>query len=200
MHAIARDITRIPAALPSARRRGLLAAAAAAAALVPLRQAVAQAAAGGGDWLAMVRQHHDLLDRSFKELLSPNDQPWERRRLQLRTVNQLINAHSLAEEAVVYPALARAGMRAEAEQMYMAEAHVKMAKSHLQAMLRQKQSDAGWRGQARELRDMVLRHAREDEEKRLFAQLHRQLGADGNRALGDLYAEQFAAVQPRRPR
>lgn len=181
------------------RRHGLaLGAAAAASALLPLSEAVAQTAAAGGDWLAMIQQHHQLVAKSFDELLSKNDQPFEQRNLQLRTLNQLLHAHQLAEQNVIYPAMAMAGMQKEAEHLYMDEAHAKIINGQL--MLGNQGQDRGgdWLNTARKLRDTVLKHAKDDEEGRLFPQLRQKLTPEQNRQVTQLYAREFSTVVPPR--
>lgn len=189
----------MPAALLT-RRRGLQFAAATAAGLaLPLREALAQAAAND-DWLAMVRQHHGLIERAFDELIDLNERDYERVDLQVRTLEHLVNAHSLAEETVLYPALARAGMEAAARELYLDEAHVDILKARLTLATRVRDRNADWRGTARQLRQDLLAHAKQDEEQRHFPQLARSLDARQNKLLAQLYAAHFASVMPVRPR
>ena len=88
---------------PVPARRQLIAGAAvtAAAALLPLRRAVAQTAARGGDWLAMVKAQHLLVDQTFKELLDSTDKTFLRRQRLQRTLAYQLTAHSVAEENVL---------------------------------------------------------------------------------------------------
>src|SRR4051812_15739914 len=69
--------------------------------------AEARAAAAPGDWLSMALDHHDAIRAAFEACLSasrPDDRLNGIRRLAI-----VLNGHSLAEELVLYPALADAG-------------------------------------------------------------------------------------------
>ena len=179
-------------------RRGTLVLALAAT-LSPALPAIAQTQprrGARGDWLAMVRQHHRLIERSFDELLERNDAPYERRILQLRNLDQILTAHSLAEETAIYPALALAGLEQEAEHLYQDEAHAKIALARVELAAPGPRGERDWVAPARALREMVLRHATEDEEGRLFPELHRRLGAAENRRLADAYTREFGRVIP----
>lgn len=166
-------------------------------ALVPLSaQAQQQGSRPRGDWLAVIRQHHRLIERSFTELLARDDAPFERRNLQLRNLDQLLTAHSLAEETVVYPALALAGLQKEAEHLYMDEAHAKIGLARVELVAPGRRGERDWVEPARALRDAVLRHATEDEEARLFPELHKRLDTAGNRRLSQAYAREFSRVIP----
>lgn len=180
------------------RRDGLvLALGSAAAGLLAGSAAWAQPARGRPrDWLVLVRQHHRLIARSFDELLAPNDASYERRNLQLRNVDQLLTAHSLAEETVLYPALAMEGLQSEAEKLYMEEAHFKIGLARLELATAGRRQGRDWVAPARALRDAVLQHAREDEEDRLFPELRRRLTAERNRALAAAYTREFSRVIP----
>lgn len=167
------------------------------AALLPTSAALAQQRPRRrGDWLATIRQHHRLIARAFDELLAPNERSFERRNLQLRNLDQLLTAHSMAEETVIYPALALAGMQSEAESLYRDEAHVKIGLARVELAAPGPRGQRDWAEPARALRDAVLRHATEDEEARLFPELHRRLDAAGNRRLSDAYTREFSRVIP----
>lgn len=175
------------------RREGLLIGAA----LLASRRALAQAVLGRRDWFSMIQQHHGLIARSFEELLARNDSSYEQRDLQMRTLDQVLKAHSLAEQTVIYPAMARAGMLGEAEKLYLEEAHFKIDKAQLELITRGRRGGRDWREPARALRDAVLRHARQDEEQRLFPELRRRLDAQQNQLLTELYPREFSTVVPR---
>lgn len=177
------------------RRQALVLAGAGA--LLPAARAQAQPTAPSRpDWLAVVRRHHDLVERAFQVLLAPNDSQWERLGLQLRSLDQLLAAHSLAEETAIYPRMALAGLQEAAEHLYADEAHFKIEKMRLEVALRARQEEKGWRDSAIALRDAVLRHARQDEEQRLFPQLHGKLDGAANRQLTQAYNREFGRVLP----
>ncbi|MEJ7932269.1 hemerythrin domain-containing protein [Ramlibacter sp. AN1015] len=184
-----------------ARRRGLaIGLAASVSTLLPLKAAWGQTTGfAPRDWLAQIRQHHDLIDRSFEELLSPNERSFEQVALHVRTLDQLQTAHSMAEENLIYPALARIGMMQEAEKLYMDEAHMKMQKAQVELAVGLNQQNANWREPATRLRGMMQRHTRQDEEQRLFPELQRRLGPEENARLAQRYVAEFSRVLPVRP-
>lgn len=186
---------------PLTRRDGFLLMIAGAAATWPLQPALAQEAPAAGrprDWYAMVRQHHGMLTKAFEVLLAPNDESYEQRNLQFRTLDQLMAAHSLAEEMALYPALAQAGL-ADAEKFYQVEGRLKVMRARLAQVLREQRSGTAWREPAQALQQALLEHAREEETDD-FARLRDQLGPRENLWLGDEYARRFASVIPTRRR
>ena len=68
-------------------------------------RAKARVAAGKGDWLAMVLNHHERIEEAFaavKSAIHP-----AARISSLQTLSTLLTGHSIAEEAALYPALAK---------------------------------------------------------------------------------------------
>jgi hypothetical protein len=113
-------------------RRQAVIGAAAALSLLPLREAVAQTAARGGDWLAMVKAHHALVAKTFDAMLASGNTLFERRRRMQRTLAYQLTAHSVAEENVIYPALATAGLISESDKLYLDQAHTKVMNAQLE--------------------------------------------------------------------
>lgn len=179
----------------SQQRRWLIATAASSA-LLTLREASAQTAAEGGDWLRMIEQHHGLIERAFQELLARNDAPWEQRNLQMLNLHQVLKAHQLAEEHVIYPAAVRAGLQSQTDQLYRQEAEAKVMTSQLRLLALAKERNPAWIETARQLQKAVLHHAREEEEKNVYPQLKQRLDAAENRRLSELYPLEFSSVIP----
>lgn len=181
---------------PVPARRQLIAGAAvtAAAALLPLRRAVAQTAARGGDWLAMFKAQHLLVDQTFKELLDSTDKTFLRRQRLQRTLAYQLTAHSVAEENVLYPAIARLGLVTEADKLYLDQAHAKVMNAELE--LTNVQESGAWQEKVSALQAAVLQHARQDEEARLYPQLQQKLDATTNAVLTAAFAREFASVHP----
>jgi hemerythrin superfamily protein len=176
-------------------RRLLLAGAAAA--LLPLREAVAQAASSGGDWLSMIQAHHALVAKSFDRLMASEKSTYLRREQLVRLIGYQLTAHSVAEENVIYPAIAMAGMTTDSDKLYLDQAHAKVMNAQLELQARMKDK-GNWMEPARALRDAVLRHAKEDEEGRLYPQLRSKLDASQNALLTAGYQREFASVRPAR--
>jgi hypothetical protein len=165
----------------------------AAAALLPMREALSQVR--GGDWLPMVRAHHQLISRSLQELVASADRNFLQRDRLIRTVGYQLSAHSMAEENSIYPALAMAGMKTGSDRLYLDQGHAKVINSQLDLAARLNREGRDWAEHAQALLASVMRHVVEDEERDLFPQLHRRLNAQQNAAIGFTYARDFDLVR-----
>ncbi len=177
---------------PALSRRLVIAGAAAA--LLPMREAIAQVR-GGGDWLPMVRAHHQLIARSLQELVASTDRNFLQRDRLVRTVGYQLSAHSLAEENAIYPALAMAGMKTASDRLYLDQGHAKVINAQLDLAVRLNREGRDWTEHAQALLASVMRHVVEDEERDLFPQLHRRLNAQQNAVIGQTYAREFDLVR-----
>jgi hypothetical protein len=95
----------------------------------------ARSAAVSGDWLSMVLDHHEQIEGAFAHVRVTADAA-SRRQAQ-KALATLLNGHAMAEEAVVYPALARLGKTLSAEMAYTQQVAAKMqiaALEHLDPM------------------------------------------------------------------
>ena len=77
-------------------------------------RAKARASAGKGDWLAMVLNHHEQVEAAFASVKAAAD-PASRVRT-LKKLSILLTGHSVAEEAALYPALAKADEEGSCDQ------------------------------------------------------------------------------------
>src|SRR5205085_578320 len=145
-----------------------LAVAAAGAALVARPSSAAQQSAQERDWLALVHESHQLIELGFSKLLDAKDFTPEHSIVGLRALDYQLKAHSFAEETSIYPAMARAGMQDQAQQLYGEEAHNHVLLWPLEVQLREGQREADWKGELVALRDAVLVHAKKHEEQELF--------------------------------
>lgn len=175
-------------------RRHLFIGAAAAAALLPLQQAVAQTAARGGDWLAMVKAQHEMIEKTFGELMDSTDKTFLRRQRLQRTLAFQLTAHSVAEENVLYPALARSGMLTASDKLYLDQAHAKVMNAELE--LTAVQNSDTWLQKVGALQAAVLQHAKQDEEATYYPQLQQKLDAATNATLTAAYLREFSSVHP----
>ena len=177
-------------------QRRLVIAGAAALALLPMREAVAQAAASRADWFTMVQMHHALIAKSFEELLASGPSGnYLKRDMLIRTIGYQLTAHSVAEENAIYPALALNGMTAESDKLYLDQSHAKVLNTRLEMTAMANREGRDWLVPARELYAAVLKHAKEDEEGRLYPQLRAKLDSGGNAMVGALYQREFASVK-----
>lgn len=184
----------IISASPSLSRRVLIAGAAAA--VLPMREAVAQAASARGDWLAMIQAQHAMIAKSFEQLLGNPQRNYLQRDRMIRAIGYQLTAHSVAEENVVYPALAMAGMTTESDKLYLDQAHAKVMNAQMELAAKAKREGQEWMEPARALQAAVLRHAKEDEEGRLYPQLRQKLSAEQNAMVTAGFQREFASVKP----
>jgi hypothetical protein len=95
----------------------------------------ARAASAPSDWLSQILDHHELIEGAFaatKAAVNAED-----RRAAQKTLATLLTGHTMAEEGVIYPALAQAGKQGHANTAYTEQAAAKMqlaALEHLDPM------------------------------------------------------------------
>ncbi len=94
--------------------------------------AKARAAATPGDWLSQVLDHHEEIDAAFVAVKAATTA--EARRKAEKTLGALLTGHSMAEEAVIYPALAQAGSKGHANTAYTEQQAAKMQMAALEVM------------------------------------------------------------------
>ena len=155
----------------------------------PARQTEAMKA----DWLDLIQAHHAMLERAFDELIDGGADMTQRPVLYKRLA-YLLTAHSVAEENVIYPALAMCGLQSESDRLYLDQAHAKVMNAMLD-MADDKLGD-GWLERAKELRAAVLAHAKDDEEGDLFPRLLAEIDAATATKLSVGYRREFLAVKP----
>jgi hemerythrin superfamily protein len=104
-----------------------------------------------------------------------------------------LTAHSVAEENVIYPAVARMGMTGDSDRLYMEQAQAKVVNADLGM------SPAGtsaWRDHVSALKTAILHHAKVEEEGDIFPRLMQSAGPELNAKLTQGYQQQFASVSP----
>lgn len=120
--------------------------------------AKARQAAGAGDWLSMALDHHGQIRSAFERACNagiPED-----RLAAMRALATVLNGHSLAEEVVLYPALAKNGEKAHAGLAYTEQTTAKMQMAELERI---DPSDEAWRDKLEHIRGAVLHHMFEEE-------------------------------------
>lgn len=146
---------------------------------------MAQTLAGEGDWLAIVLEHHQQIESRFNRALTASD--GAARLGALRQLAILLTGHANAEESVLYPALARAGEKADAATAYEEQAMVKTEMAQLETLDPMSEE---WRLKLEHIMGAVLHHVYE-EEGTWFARLQQVLPpADGPR-LTRRFVEEF---------
>jgi hypothetical protein len=112
----------------------------------------------GGDWLSAALDHHDQIRQAFETCRSA---PAGVNRLNaLRALAVVLNGHSLAEEIVLYPALAKSGEKGHAGLAYTEQTTAKMQMAELERIDPQ---DEAWVDKLEHIRGAVLHHIFEEE-------------------------------------
>ena len=97
-------------------------------------RAQARAKAAPGGWLAAVLDHHEQIEAAFAAVRAAGD-PGARRAAQKRLAI-VLTGHANAEESVLYPALAKAGLKAHASLAYEEQAVTKIEMALLESWTR----------------------------------------------------------------
>jgi len=87
-------------------------------------RAKARAAAGTGDWLALILDHHLKIEAQFDRVKNAAEAGAQR--AELKKLAVLLTGHSIAEEAVIYPALAEADEKGHATKAYTEQSAAKL--------------------------------------------------------------------------
>jgi hypothetical protein len=87
-------------------------------------RAKARAWAGKGDWLTMVLNHHEQVEAAFVSVKAAADPA--SRVCTLKKLSTLLMGHSIAEEAALYPALAKADEKGHAAKAYTGQSAAKV--------------------------------------------------------------------------
>ena len=120
--------------------------------------AKARAAAVPGDWLSMALDHHGQIRSAFERAKSAGSA--EDRLAAFKALATVLNGHSLAEEVVLYPALAKNGEKAHAGLAYTEQTTAKMQMAELERI---NPADAAWRDKLEHIQGAVLHHMFEEE-------------------------------------
>jgi hypothetical protein len=92
----------------------------------------ARATAEPGDWLSQILDHHEQIEDAFAEIKAASTA--DDRRAAQKRLGVLLNGHAMAEEAVIYPALAQAGKQGHANTAYTEQAAAKMQLAALETL------------------------------------------------------------------
>lgn len=117
----------------------------------------ARQAATPGDWLSMALDHHGQIRSAFEACRTAKPQARPQAMMALAVV---LNGHALAEEVVLYPALAKAGEKAHAALAYTEQTTAKMQMAELERI---DPSDQAWLDKVEHIRGAVLHHMFEEE-------------------------------------
>jgi len=137
------------------------------------------------DWLARVLEQHQLIETLFIEARMA--EPGADRVKAMKHLGQLLTAHSMAEEVVLYQAIARLGDKGDATMAYEEQS---MAKVEMAALERLDPESDAWLDQLETIRKAVALHVYE-EESDWFPKLHRAASETEADMLSLRYDEEF---------
>ncbi len=141
--------------------------------LIGLLTGTRRASAGADPFSLLMDDHRKILSTLDQMIGTPADSKFQRSRLFLMLKRKLAK-HALAEEDVVYPIVhGQAGDLDKSKHLYDEHADMKVYLHDLEQKLK---SGAEWNSVVEALRDLVRRHA-EEEEQQIFPELRRHLTA-----------------------
>ena len=144
----------------------------------------AQEMAEQDDWLSMVLEHHRGIEEAFAAVATTKGRARTRARKQLA---RLLMGHSIAEEAVLYPALAEAGHKGRSTLAYGEQA---LAKTEMAQLEKLDPSSDVFDDKLETIRLAIVHHMHE-EESTWFPLLKKELPADDQKLLTSRFAEEF---------
>lgn len=118
----------------------------------------AREVAAPGSWLAMALDHHDQIRAAFGACRSA-DTP-AARLAAMKDLAVVLNGHALAEEIVLYPALAQAHKKGHAGQAYTEQTAAKMQMAELENI---PPTEEDWLDKLGHIEGAVLHHMYEEE-------------------------------------
>jgi len=142
------------------------------------------------DWLKEIKKHHLGIKKQFdlciKEPTKPN----------VEYLQTLIDAHAIAEEAVIYPQISKHDMDDEGlekEQTEAKEIIHSLVKNYSKWKNFVKNDENYLVSKLTELKAAVLEHAIQHEEKDKFKKLYADLSKEETDKLGDKYMKHYDA-------
>ena len=125
------------------------------------RKFLTQAVSGvAGDWDEVLAAEHDMAEAIFDKMLATDStQTWKRSML-LMQLTHALDKHAHEEETIVYPALREANESVSADELNAEHDYIK---TFLYELGQMEGDDPAWLEKVREFRDLVVRHARMEE-------------------------------------
>ena len=147
------------------------------------RKFVTQGMSGiAGDWDEVLSTEHEMTLAIFDKMLATDQsQTWKRSML-LMKLEQALDKHAHEEEMIVYPALREANMETDSE--HLNEEHLQI-KTFIYELHQMGTDAPNWLEKVREFRDLVQRHAHE-EEKEIFPTFKKDLTEEQNARITNL--------------
>ena len=114
----------------------------------------------GSTWLAMVLDHHEQIEQAFAAVRAAPSA--DQRRAAQKTLSALLTGHSLAEEAVLYPAMALTDQKGHSTAAYTEQSAAKVQAAALETLDPESQD---YLDKLEHLRAAVAHHVYEEESK-----------------------------------
>lgn len=146
----------------------------------------AQRLAQGHDWLAEVLEHHRQIEQAFDAALNADGA--EARRAATNDLGILLTGHSMAEEAVLYPAIVEYSGKTNAT---MAFEEQSMAKVQFAQLEKLDPSSQQWREKLEHIKSAVEQHVYQ-EESNWYPEVLENIPAHERGRLTERYNEEFS--------
>ena len=148
-------------------------------------RAEARSAAGGSGWLAMILDHHEQIEACFEAVRAARSAA-ARRKAQ-KQLALVLTAHSIAEEAVIYPAMALGDQEGHSGKLYTEQSAAKVQMAALEDLDPMGQD---YLDKLEHIRGAVAHHVYE-EEGDYFMKLRKNADATTQGKLTRRYREEF---------
>ena len=147
------------------------------------RKFVTQSMSGvSGDWDEVLATEHEMTLAIFDKMLTTDSsQTWKRSML-LMKLEHALDKHAHEEEMVVYPALREANMETDSD--HLNEEHLQI-KTFIYELHQMGTDAPNWLEKVRQFRDLVQRHAHEEEEE-IFPAFKKDLTEEQNARITNL--------------
>jgi iron-sulfur cluster repair protein YtfE (RIC family) len=145
----------------------------------------AHAVAQSGSWFAQILDHHEQIEAAFDAVEAAKTA--EQRRATQKWLSVILTGHSIAEEAVIYPAMASHGEKLGAELGYQEQS---AAKGEAAALEELDPLGEDYLDKLAHIRGAVAHHMYEEEHRR-FPKLQDRASAETNTRLTQRYEEEF---------
>ena len=149
-------------------------------------RAKARSAAADGDWLTLILDHHEQIEEAFAQVEAATDAAGRLRAQKRLAV--LLTGHSIAEEAVIYPALVKAGEQGHSTKAYTEQSAAKVQMGLLEDLEPMSQE---YLDKLEHIKGAVAHHVYE-EEGTWFVELKEKLPPADQTKLTFRYQQEFA--------
>ncbi len=145
----------------------------------------AQALAGSTGWLAKVIEHHQQIEACFAAVKNAGSATGQKKAQ--KQLGLILTGHSIAEESVIYPAMAANGQNGNAHELYAEQSNAKIDMAALDALEPMSQN---YLDKLEHIRTAVADHIYE-EESDCFPKLKASADTATQAKLTRKYAEEF---------